>query len=63
MEPYSVLGGVPAKKIASGIRRIYNLDEESYLNNFFKTNPDVTTYKPNITEEDLDVYCTSNFLE
>lgn len=63
IEPYSVLGGIPAKKIGSGIRRIYNFKEEARINKYFIDNPDIDIYIPNIRPEGVDEYCTSNFLD
>lgn len=63
IEPYSVLGGIPAKKIGSGIRRIYNFKEEDSLNKLFRDNPDIDIYMPNIKSEGVDEYCISNFLD
>lgn len=59
LPPYSVLGGSPAKIIASGIRRIYDIEIEIMLNDFFEKNPDKDSYKFEINDEDLDYFCSN----
>lgn len=50
LPPYSVLGGSPAKIIASGIRRIYDIEIETMLNDFFEKNLDKDSYKFEIND-------------
>lgn len=60
--PYCVLGGVPAKVIGQGFRRIYNLRKEYELHQYFKSNPDASSINIDVTEDKLDEYCLSNAL-
>lgn len=59
---YCVLGGVPAKKIASNIRRIYNIKAERELREYFNNHPEVDSYVIDLGDESVDNFCTSNFL-
>lgn len=61
--PYCVLGGIPAKKIGFGIRRIYNVKEQINIDNYFNNNPQENIFIPDITLDEIDDYCTSNFLD
>lgn len=63
MGPYCVLGGIPAKKIGSNIRRIYNLKEQARIENYFISNPDRNVLSPDVTPENIDDYCTSNYFQ
>ena len=45
LPPYSVIGGTPVKLLKSNLRRIYNLDQESFLNQYFKEHPEMDYYK------------------
>lgn len=55
---YSVLGGIPAKLIKTGIRCVLNNENEKKINQFFKDNLIETEYILD-KEIDLDVYCSS----
>jgi acetyltransferase-like isoleucine patch superfamily enzyme len=57
LPPYSIIGGIPAKLIASGYRRIYNRVEERRLCQFFNEN-DVDSIM--IDLENIDEYCTKD---
>lgn len=59
---FCVLGGVPAKVIAKGIRRIYNYKAESELNEYFKSHKEAKSFQLNKTPEDLEKYCLDNAL-
>lgn len=59
LPPFTVLGGSPAKIISSGIRRIYDHEIESKLNDFFQKNPDKDSFKFEINDEDLDYFCSN----
>lgn len=61
--PYCVLGGIPAKKIGSGIRRVYNVKAQLNIDDYFKNNPQENVFIPDITLDNIDDYCTSNFLD
>ena len=58
LPPYSVLGGMPAKVIKSGIRRVFNLDNESDIIKFFKSNPEAMSYDVD-PEINLDEFCAT----
>lgn len=57
---YCVLGGVPAKVIGRGIRRIYNWKAEARLKEYFDEHPEATTFDPGIAGDQIDEYCLSN---
>lgn len=38
LEPYSIIGGIPARLIKKGYRRIMNTDNESLLRSYFENN-------------------------
>lgn len=59
---FCVLGGVPAKVIAKGIRRIYNYKAEAELNDYFKHNPESKYLQLDISQENLEKYCLDNAL-
>lgn len=59
---YCVLGGVPAKVIARGIRRIYNYKAEAELSSYFLTHPQIKSILLDKTPEELDAYCLDNAL-
>lgn len=58
---FSVVGGIPAKLISSGIRRIYNFDIESDLVKYFDNKPEEEFYQFDINPEDLDYFCSNKF--
>lgn len=58
--PYSILGGIPARIIGNGFRRINNSIEELRLNKFFNNNPDIDEINIDIEDKDLNLYCNSN---
>lgn len=60
--PFCVLGGVPAKVIAKGIRRIYNFKAEAELNEYFKAHPEAKSVSIDKTEDELNRYCLENAL-
>ena len=59
LQPYSVLGGIPAKVIKTGIRCVFNEENEKNIKSFFFFYPQVIKY---ILDEqcDLDSYCSSS---
>ncbi|MDR0538803.1 MAG: hypothetical protein LBH04_12290 [Tannerellaceae bacterium] len=60
--PYGILGGAPAKLIAVGYRRIYNMTEEKRLNKYFNHNNE-QTYAINLENTDLETLCTQDALK
>ena len=62
MPPYSVIGGSPVKLIKSGIRRIYNTEEERKLKKYFCENVDERMYKYDDLD-DVDRICTQTTYE
>lgn len=54
--PYSVLGGVPAKIIKSGIRTVFDTHKEWDVINFFKKNPEAESFDI-AADIDLDEFC------
>ena len=62
IEKYSVLGGIPAKVIGQGIRRIHNWEAEQQIYSYFNANPDKDIYIADISPEEIDDYCLSNAL-
>lgn len=58
LPPYSVLGGMPAKVIKSGIRRVFNLHNESDIIKHFKNNPEAMSFDID-SRVDLDKYCAN----
>lgn len=60
---YCVLGGIPAKVIGKGIRRIYNCKAEAELNEYFKHNPTAKSCQLSLVDEDeINKYCLDNVL-
>lgn len=57
---YCVLGGVPAKRIGQGIRRIYNYKAESELREYFDKHPEEKSIHIDVPDNDIDAYCLSN---
>lgn len=56
--PYSVIGGAPARLLKTGIRRIYNPDNERWLKKYFLENPSENSIAiPVETEQELEDYC------
>lgn len=51
LPPYSVIGGTPAKLLKTGIRRIYNAENERFLNQYFRMQNAFTI------KDDLEEYC------
>ena len=60
--PYALYGGIPAKVIAKGIRRIYNYKAEAEINDYFKHNPDCKYLQLDLPQESLEKYCIDNAL-
>lgn len=58
LPPYSVIGGCPAKLIKSGIRRIYNENEEREIKSFFKSHTSDMFLKVQLDGKTLDEYCS-----
>jgi len=58
--PCSIIGGVPAKLLASGYRRIFNILEEKRLSEYFKNNEEEQQIKIDLSNIDLERYCTEN---
>lgn len=54
---YSVVGGSPVKLLKTGIRRIFNEQEESKLRKFFNEHPLETSTVVDVKNEDIDNYC------
>ena len=54
LPPYSVVGGCPAKLLKTGIRRIYNEENESFLKDFF-TYQNMDYY--DLSNDDIDSFC------
>jgi len=52
IQPYSLIGGIPAKFIKSGIRRVFNHQSQVLLVNYFRENIDKEDY---ILLEDIDM--------
>jgi|LSPZ01.1.fsa_nt_gi acetyltransferase-like isoleucine patch superfamily enzyme len=59
--PYSIIGGMPAKIITSGYRRVYNMSEEKRLNIYFKKNAE-QSYYIDMENTDLEQFCTDDAL-
>ncbi|MDR0833732.1 MAG: hypothetical protein LBN93_06035 [Candidatus Symbiothrix sp.] len=59
LPPYSIIGGMPAKLIASGYRRIYNKIEESRLEKIFNETK-IQAVTIDLDNIDIDSYCTEN---
>lgn len=60
LPPYSVVGGSPIKLLKSGIRRIFNENEEGRLWKFFNENQEENSTTINIKDEDIDNYCKNS---
>ena len=63
LPPYSIIGGNPVRLLKSGIRRIYNKEEERKIKKYFLNNPDENMF---VYEDaaDIDKIClqrTSSF--
>ena len=56
IEPYTILGGSPAKPLKAGLRRIYNFKSEHTINEYFNANP-AETYFTIDDDADLDDFC------
>lgn len=54
---YTVFAGTPAKPMTTGYRRIFNIEEEWNLNQYFHTHDDMYHIETN----DVNKYCTENF--
>ncbi len=59
LPPYTVMGGMPAKVLKSGIRRVFNADNERMINKYFKDNPDANEFVVD-GDVNLDDYCASS---
>lgn len=53
--PFSLLGGMPAKLIKTGLRRVFNIESEKMLNNWFLENGEDAKYK--YIGKDIDAFC------
>jgi len=62
LPPYSIIGGTPAKLIASGYRRIYNMEEEKSLDNYFIDNRE-EPFTVDLEGTDMEAFCTNNPLK
>ena len=62
LPPYSIIGGVPAKLITSGYRRIYNMTEEKSLNNYFADNKK-HPFVIDLENTDIEAFCTNDPLK
>ncbi|MDR2498252.1 MAG: hypothetical protein LBD28_02305 [Tannerellaceae bacterium] len=62
VEPFSTLAGAPAKFIATGWRRIYNLTEEKRLNQYFRQSG-AEAITIDLEGLDLDAFCTNDALK
>ena len=51
-----VLGGAPAKEIAHGVRRIFNVKSQLFLDNYFRYNSEPYMYK----QGDLESFCNDH---
>ena len=58
LPPYSVLGGVPAQIIKSGIRKVFNPHNEREIIKYFENNPKITAFDID-SDVDLDVFCAN----
>jgi acetyltransferase-like isoleucine patch superfamily enzyme len=61
IEPYSVLGGVPAKVIGKGIRRIFSFQKEAKLNEYFATH-DEDEFVTELSDDEIDAFCVNDAL-
>lgn len=52
LEKYSVIGGMPARFLKSGVARVFNTDAERVIQQYFDTHPDADEYNAS----DLDIY-------
>ncbi|GHV49284.1 hypothetical protein FACS1894181_07800 [Bacteroidia bacterium] len=59
LPPYSIIGGMPAKLITSGYRRIYNRKEEEWLSQYFNEH-DVPSFNLDLDNIDINEYCTKD---
>ena len=55
LDDYSIVGGIPAKKIKDGIRRVFKLESELALKKFFKKNGEDCVYEVN--ELSVEQFC------
>ena len=62
LPPYSIIGGIPAKLITSGYRRIFNMTEEKSLDNYFIENKNLP-FSVDLESIDIDAFCTNDPLE
>ncbi|MBD5357304.1 MAG: hypothetical protein HDR88_09925 [Bacteroides sp.] len=60
LESYTVLGGNPARPIASGISRIFNTVEENRLKNLFIDNLDIEYTIGNLQGLSIEKYCAGD---
>ena len=61
--PYSIIGGMPVRLIASGYRRISNLTEERRINRYFGEHPAADTLVVDLENTDLEAFCTRDSLK
>lgn len=52
---FSLLGGMPAKLIKTGLRRVFNVESEKMLNSWFLENGQYAKYK--YIGNDIDTFC------
>ena len=44
LEKYSVIGGMPARFLKSGVARVFNTDAERVIQQYFDTHPEADEY-------------------
>ena len=60
--PYSIIGGVPAKLITSGYRRVFNKEKQKKLTQYFKENKNTQSITVDLKSIDIEKYCMENAL-
>ena len=63
LPPCSIIGGMPARLIASGYRRIYNMTEEGRINRYFDKHEEAGALRIDLENIDLEAYCTNDCLK
>ncbi|MDR2533410.1 MAG: hypothetical protein LBC81_01315 [Tannerellaceae bacterium] len=58
-EPFSLFAGAPAKVVATGWRRVYNIEEERRLDAYFSQSKAAST-TIDLDNIDLEAFCTDN---
>ena len=62
LPPYSIIGGTPAKMIASGYRRIFNMTAEKSLDKYFADNKE-HLFVADLENTDMEAFCTNDPLK